>query len=166
VLDTLITSKTRVKLLLKFFLNPEMRAYLRGLSEEFGDSTNSIRLELNRLESAGMLVSEESGARKVYRANTEHPFFPDIQRLMQRYTGLDRILENVVARLDGVQAVYLAGDLAKGMYPKSIELVIEGEGFDERYVDALCNKAQGVLGLPVFWKSFQSELKALFQVYP
>ncbi len=166
MLDTLITSKTRVKLLLKFFLNPEMRAYLRGLSEEFGDSTNSIRLELNRLESAGMLVSEESGARKVYRANTGHPFFPDIQRLMQRYTGLDRILETVVARLEGVDAVYITGDLAKGKYPNSIELVIEGVGFDESYVNSLCHKAQTVLSIPIFWKSFQSDSKSLFQVYP
>ncbi len=142
-----------------------MRAYLRGLSLEFGDSTNSIRLELNRLETAGMLVSEESGARKVYRANTEHPFFPDIQRLMHRYTGLDRILETVVARLDGVHAVYLSGDLAQGMHSKSIELVIDGAGFDRDYLDALCTKADNLLGMKVNWKTYPSE-EVLFQIFP
>ncbi len=55
MINTLITSKTRVKLLLKFFLNPNNSAYLRGLSEEFGESTNAVRLELNRLEDAKML---------------------------------------------------------------------------------------------------------------
>ncbi|HIO73555.1 MAG TPA: ArsR family transcriptional regulator, partial [Flavobacteriales bacterium] len=44
MLDSLITSKTRVKLLLKFFLNPNTSAYLRGLSTEFGESTNAVRL--------------------------------------------------------------------------------------------------------------------------
>ena len=49
MLDTLITSKTRIKLLMKFFMNPRTRAYLRELASEFGESTNSIRVELNRL---------------------------------------------------------------------------------------------------------------------
>jgi hypothetical protein len=61
LLDSLITSKTRVKLLLKFFLNPETKAYLRGLSDEFGESSNGVRLELNRLTKAGLLTSESDG---------------------------------------------------------------------------------------------------------
>ncbi len=50
MLGTLITSKTRVKLLLKFFLNSNAKAHLRGLETEFGESSNAIRLELNRFE--------------------------------------------------------------------------------------------------------------------
>ena len=58
MLDTLVTSKTRIKLLMKFFLNPGTRAYLRSLADEFGESTNSVRVELNRLSEAGLLGSE------------------------------------------------------------------------------------------------------------
>lgn len=57
MIEALISSKTRIKLLLKFFLNSSNRAYLRGLEEEFGESTNAIRLELNKLEKAGMVSS-------------------------------------------------------------------------------------------------------------
>jgi len=64
-LDSLITSQTRVKLLLKFFLNPERRSYLRELAEEFGESTNSVRVELNRLNEAGLLTSFDEGRTKV-----------------------------------------------------------------------------------------------------
>ena len=49
MLDTLISSQTRLKLLLKFFLNSSTSSYLRDLESEFGESTNAIRLELNRL---------------------------------------------------------------------------------------------------------------------
>lgn len=168
VLDTLITSKTRVKLLLKFFLNPSLRAYLRGLSEEFGDSTNSLRLELNRLEEAGMLVSEEDGARKLYRANPSYPFFSDIQRLLHRYTGLDRILESVVQRLEGVEAVYVTGDLARGIKPNAIELVLVGREFDERYIDDLCQKASQHLGIEVQWTSLMKSriIDNSFLIFP
>ena len=43
---------------MKFFLNPTTQAYLRGLAAEFGESTNSIRLELNRLEKAKQLITQ------------------------------------------------------------------------------------------------------------
>lgn len=71
MLETLITSKTRIKLLTKFFLNPQARAYLRGLKETFGESGKAVRLELNRFEHAGLLCSEMEGNRKVYTANTK-----------------------------------------------------------------------------------------------
>ncbi len=52
MIEALITSKTRIRLLVKFFLNPTMSAYLRELSEEFGESSNGIRVELNRMANA------------------------------------------------------------------------------------------------------------------
>ena len=57
MLKSLITSKTRVKLLLKFFINPLTKAYLRELAKELDVSTNSIRLELNRLEKSNLLLT-------------------------------------------------------------------------------------------------------------
>ena len=73
MLDTLITSKTRIKLLLKFFLNSNASSYLRNLESEFQESTNGIRLELNKFEKAGLLQSHMSGNKKLYQANTGHP---------------------------------------------------------------------------------------------
>ena len=78
MIDTLITSKTRIKLLLKFFLNPDVRGHLRGLAEEFGESTNAVRTELNRLAEAGLLRVADEGRRKLYGANSSHPLFPYI----------------------------------------------------------------------------------------
>ena len=82
MLDTLITSKTRIKLLLKFFLNSNASSYLRNLEGEFGESTNGIRLELNKFEKAGLLSSRISGNKKLYSANTAHPLFNDIHNIL------------------------------------------------------------------------------------
>ena len=68
MLDTLITSKTRVKLLMKFFMNPGTRAYLRELASEFGESTNSVRVELNRLSIAKIISAENVGRTTEYQA--------------------------------------------------------------------------------------------------
>ncbi len=45
----IISSKTRIKLLIRFFFNPATRSYLRELAKEFNVSTNSVREELNQL---------------------------------------------------------------------------------------------------------------------
>lgn len=82
MLENLITSKTRIKLLLKLFLNSQTTAYLRNLETEFGESTNAIRQELNRFEKAGLITSETEGNKKVFKANTGHPFFPEINKLL------------------------------------------------------------------------------------
>ena len=74
MLDSLVTSKTRIKLLLKFFSHANS-GYLRSLAKEFDESTNSVRVELNRLADAGLLVAEDEGKTKMYKANEGHPFF-------------------------------------------------------------------------------------------
>jgi len=50
MIESLITSKTRIKLLLKFFFNSQTKSYLRSMEKEFGESSNAIRIELNRFE--------------------------------------------------------------------------------------------------------------------
>ena len=75
MLETLITSRTRIKLMTKFFLNPRTKAYLRELERSFDESCNAVRLELNRFEESGLLSSSLVGNRKIFMANTNHPLF-------------------------------------------------------------------------------------------
>ena len=127
MLETLITSKTRVKLLLKFFLNPETRAYLRELATEFGESTNAIRVELNRLTDAKLLEKGSNGRTVMYHANTKHSFFNDIQKVVKKYIGIDTPAEELIAKLGDVQAAYVIGDYAKGKDSGLIDLVLVGD---------------------------------------
>lgn len=150
MLEALITSKTRIKLLLKFFLNPISEGYLRGLSTEFGESTNSIRLELNRLEEAGLLESDSSGHKKMFHANQRHPLFNDIQNIIHKYVGMDKIIEKVVNYLGEPEEVYLIGDLAKGHDSKELHILIIGENIDKDYLDQLCKKTQKLISRKIF----------------
>lgn len=127
MLDTLITSKTRLKLLLKFFMNPETRAYLRELALEFGGSTNGIRLELNSLTKAKLLKSSNIGRTVVYRANINHALFSDIQSVVQKYVGIDRLVDGLISELGQIDAAYIIGDYARGSDTGLIDLVIVGQ---------------------------------------
>ncbi|MDD3011868.1 MAG: ArsR family transcriptional regulator, partial [Bacteroidales bacterium] len=114
MLDTLITSKTRVKLLLKFFLNSNNAAYLRSLSGEFGESTNAIRGELNRFEEAGLLESFLKGNKKMYQANVRHPLFNDIHNLLLKHTGIDQVIERILNNIGDLEQAWVVGDFAQG----------------------------------------------------
>ena len=144
MIEALISSRTRVKLLLKFFLNSNTSAYLRGLETEFGESSNAIRLELNRLEQAGMLISQSDGNKKRFRANTAHPLFGDIHNILRKHIGLDHIVEEVVDRLGEVDRVFLTGDFARGIDSPIIDLVLVGR-VDQNYLIHLIERAEGLI---------------------
>ena len=145
MLDTLITSKTRIKLLVKFFLNPKSSAYLRSLESEFGESTNSIRLELNKFEKADLLNSTMNGNRKMFKANERHPLFSNINGLVRKHLGIDALVEHVVKRLGGLKFVYLTGDLAKGIDTNIIDLILVGDDINRVYLTELVEKAEKLI---------------------
>ena len=140
MIDALISSKTRIKLLLKFFLNSKNTAYLRNLEEEFGESTNAIRLELNRFEEAGFLTSSAEGNKKIFTVNTKHPFFPDINRIIM--TGLEYVLEYVLQRIGDLQKVYLVGNLSRGKSTEIIDLVLVGDNLNKAFLIEQIEKAE------------------------
>jgi predicted nucleotidyltransferase len=142
MLEALITSKTRIKLLLKFFLNSNNTGYLRSLEPEFGESTNAIRQELNRFENAGLLHSVMDGKKKIFQANTSHPLFPELHSLLMKYVGLDKVIERVILNLGMLEEVYLVGELAKGNNSPEIDLWFVGEKLDEKYLESLTIKAK------------------------
>jgi len=145
MIETLISSKTRIKLLIKFFLNSNTSSYLRGLEGEFGESTNSIRIELNRLEKAGMLISEMDGNKKRYRANVDHPLFPDVHSIVMKYTGLSGLAEYITRQIGEVKAVYLTGDFAEGLESEVIDLVLVGH-LNRAFLAELVERAEKVTG--------------------
>lgn len=153
MIETLISSKTRIKLLLKFFLNSSTTAYLRSLEGEFGESTNAIRVELNKLEKAGMLTSHAKGNKKMFQANTLHPLFKEIHSIIMKHIGLDHIIENVIERLGDVDKVYLTGAFARGMDSQIIDLVFVGN-IDNSFLIQLIDKAERLVNRKIRYLTY------------
>jgi len=149
MINALITSETRIKLLRKFFLNSSTRAHLRGLETEFGESSNSIRLELNRFEAAGLLHSLRDGNKKVYQANRNHPLFGDIHSIIMKEAGIDRVIEKVIHRIGKLICVYLTGDFARGKDSPVIDLILVGEDIDREYLARKVMQAEELVGRKV-----------------
>ena len=146
LLAPLITSKTRLKLLTRFFLNQSVDGYLQGLSKELNENTNSIRLELNRLEKAGLLASKTKGRRKLYSVNTSHPLTSDLTSIVRKVSGIDALVERVTANLPSLEQVWVCGDLARGLPSEYIEAILVGADLDRSYIKRLTDRAQSLTG--------------------
>lgn len=162
MIETLISSKTRIKLLLKFFLNSSTKSYLRGLESEFGESSNAIRLELNRLEKAGMLSSSSEGNKKIFQANKKHPLFKEVHNIVLKHIGFDKIIENVVERLGDVEKVFVSGAFAKGMDSTIIDLVFIGQ-VNKSYLIELIEKVEKLISRKVRYVIFDREEEHLIE---
>ncbi|MFN3603396.1 MAG: winged helix-turn-helix domain-containing protein [Leptonema sp. (in: bacteria)] len=144
MLENLITSKTRIKILLKFFINPNSRGYLRELSKEMNESTNSVRVELDKLVEAGYLRKEEEKNKIYYKANQKHKLFPEIHSLVKKYLGIDILIDRVIQNIGELKEGYLIGDYAEGKDRGVIDIVLVGK-IDQNYLIHLISKAEEIL---------------------
>ena len=145
MLESLIKSYTRQKLLIKFFVNIANTGYLNQLADEFDESTNSVRKELNNLTEANYLIKESVKNRVIYRANKNHPLFNEIQKIVKKYLGIEDVIEQVLKRLGSVKEIYLLGDYAKGINSNQIDILITGKDFNINYVIGLEKKLETIL---------------------
>jgi predicted DNA-binding protein YlxM (UPF0122 family) len=163
----LISSKTRIKLLIRFFFNPNTSSYLRELAKEFNVSTNSVRGELNQLTRTKLLTFQKSGRQVFYKANQEHPLFPELKSMVSKVMGIDQVIDSIVRRLGDLEQAYLLDDYAEGKDTGIIDLLLVGD-IDQYHLNDLSRKTERyikrkirtlVLGRDEF-KEFEPKLKA------
>ena len=145
MLNQLITSKTRLRLLIKFFISQANRGYLNGLASEFKESTNSIRKELNHLSKAGYLDRYKDENKVAYKANVKHPMFEILQKVVYKHLGLEDIVEHVLSQIGDVNEIHLIGDYAKGLDSGKIEIMLIGNDLNDNYISSLEKKVEKII---------------------
>ena len=136
-------------MLIKFFVSAANNGYLNGLANEFNESTNSIRKELNNLSSAGYLLKSKENNRVIYNANTSHPMFEVLQKIVRQHLGLEDIVETVIERIGDVDQIALTGEYAKGIDSGNIEIIINGTKVNKEYLENIKPKIKKKIGREV-----------------
>ena len=149
MLNQLITSKTRLRLLLKFFISQANRGYLNGLANEMGESTNSIRKELNHLYDAGYLNKLKQDNKVEYKVNVNHPLYETLRKVVLKHLGLEDLVEAVLERMGNVEFIALVGDYAKGIDSGNIEVFLVGKDLNLNYISQLEDKIENLIGRKV-----------------
>jgi predicted DNA-binding protein YlxM (UPF0122 family) len=139
--EGLISSKTRVKLIIRLFFNPQTRSYLRELAKEFNVSTNSVREELNQLKKTHLLKSEKDGRQIYYMANQEHPLYQDLKSMVSKVMGIDKVVDDIICRLGDLEKAFLIDDYAEGKDTGVIDLLLVGN-IDQHHLNDLSRKTE------------------------
>ena len=142
MLGEIITSKTRLRLLVKFFISQANKGYLNGLANEMSESTNSIRKELNHLHGAGYLNKSRTNNKIEYRVNTDHPLYETLKKIVYKHLGLEDIVDVVLERMGDVEHIIITGDYARGIDSGNIEVLLVGSNLNFDYISQLEKKIE------------------------
>ena len=145
MLEELITSKTRLRLLIKFFISQANTGHLNGLATEMGESTNGIRKELNHLQGAGYLDKVKVDNKIEYKANVKHPLFDVLRKVVMKHLGLEDVVETVLERMGTVKEIILVGDYALGIDSGKIEVFLIGKKLNMDYITQLEEKIEKLI---------------------
>ncbi len=143
MLESIIGSKTRTKILALFLLNSDRKFYVRELARKTGGNINSVRRELQKLESVGLLKSEREGNLKYYAVNKKMPIYEELKRMFLKSEGLGQVLKENLGRLGEVKFAFVYGSFARGkeQLKSDIDLMIVGE-VDEKLLIPVIRKLE------------------------
>lgn len=129
LLEDLIISRVRVKMLALFLNNPTMIYHVREVVRQVGEEINAVRRELAHLEKAGMLSKEQRANRLFYRFRKEYPLYFELMELIGKTTGLGWDIVKNRAKLGKIKFAMLSGRYLRGLPHKGgsdVDLLIVG----------------------------------------
>jgi len=145
IFDGLITSKMRVRILMRLFLNPDQRSYIRELADEMKVSSSQVSEELKNLSATGLLYAEKKGRLVHYSANQDHPLYPELHSMVKKALGMDRILDSILDRLGDLELGILLDDYAQGKDTGIIDLLLVGNINQDNLLDII-SKTEKYIG--------------------
>jgi predicted nucleotidyltransferase len=129
LLEDLIISRVRVKMLSLFLNNPATIYHVREVVRQVGEEINAVRRELAHLEKAGMLAKEQRANRLFYHFRKDYPLYFELMELIGKTTGLGWDIVKNRTKLGKIKFAMLSGRFLRGLPHKSssdVDLLIVG----------------------------------------
>jgi len=111
---TVLFPHARAELLRLLFTDASRELHLRELVRQSGLTLGSIQAEVEKLQSAGLLVDCRDGNRRYVRANVAHPLYSDLRNLVLKTAGLRDVLVGALEGLDSIRVALVFGSIAAG----------------------------------------------------
>jgi predicted nucleotidyltransferase len=130
MLETLLGSKLRAKVLGWLFSHPDERYFVRQLTNLLGEDSTNVSRELVRLENTGILISQKEGKQKYYQANRKSPLFNELRGIAVKTVGIADVVHSALSReADKISAAFIFGSIADGTNKKTsdIDVMVVGQ---------------------------------------
>jgi hypothetical protein len=82
--------RARAEILRLLFTNPRQELYVRELARLCYLNLHTVQEELAKLSAAELLVNRSNGYQRFYRANSKHPLYTTLRRLVIKAAPLPK----------------------------------------------------------------------------
>jgi DNA-binding transcriptional ArsR family regulator len=128
-LGHLLFGQTRGRILSALYDKPSSEFYVRQIARHIGGSVGTVQRELATLTAASLILREDRENQVFYRANGDHPVFPELHSLLAKTNGVFHMLHEALKSLgDNVEFAFVYGSFAKGeeTAASDIDLMVAG----------------------------------------
>jgi uncharacterized protein len=111
-LSGILSSRVRAEIFRLLFGLNEKELHMREMERQAALSLGTIRQDLQKLVKLDLVKARRDGNRLYYRANTNHPLYPEIRNLVLKTAGLVEVIKSALDR-EGIEVAFIFGSLAR-----------------------------------------------------
>lgn len=129
ILEDIIISRVRVKVLVLFLSHPGVIFHVRDIVRRLDEEINAVRRELAHMEKAGMVSKEQRANRLFYTFRKDYPLYYELMELVAKASGLGADIIKQKAKLGKIKFVTVSGRYLRGLAKKSqsdVDLLVVG----------------------------------------
>jgi len=113
-LADILSSRVKAEVFRLLFGLEGQSLHLREIERQSGLAVGTVRQELQRLISLGLVEKSVDGNRRLYAANRRHPIYPDIRSIVFKTSGFAEILRAALLPEPSIRLAFVFGSLARG----------------------------------------------------
>lgn len=146
-LSKILSSKIRADIFRLLFGLNNNDLHMRDIERRSGFAIGTIQAELRNLVGLDLVIKRRDGNRAYFRANTDHPLYPDIRNIVLKTGGLVDVLKNAIGEDPSILSVFIYGSIATGAEKASsdLDLMVIGR-IGLRKLSKLLSNISGIVG--------------------
>lgn len=127
-LSQILSSRVRAGVFRQLFGLKVRELHVRELARQAGHHEASVRQELKKLGRLDLVSERRDGNRVYFRANTAHPLYPEIHRLVLKTSGLVELVNSALSEA-AIDLAFIFGSVAQGLETaqSDVDLMVIGD---------------------------------------
>jgi len=150
MLENIIPSKTRRKILELFFQKPNENFYLRRVVRELNEEVNAVKRELDILVEEKLLLKEKRLNKVFYTLNKNYLFYDEFLRIFTKSGPILQMIYKNLSRLGKIKYISVSSRFAKRLPVKEEEIYFLYVGVIVlKELEILMKKAEEIFQAPI-----------------
>ena len=113
ILAEILSSNIRAEIFRNLFGVEKQSLHLREIERRTGFAVGTVQQEIKKLLRLDIITRIKNGNRSYYKANTNHPLYPEIRNLVLKTNGLADLLKQALTAEPKIKIAFVFGSFAR-----------------------------------------------------